>query len=34
MTRASGGSDTPQRNWDNIPDLLRATSGKVAAKDG
>ena len=34
MIRASGGSDTPQRNWNNIPDLLRAMSIKVPVKDG
>ena len=34
MSRASGGPDTPQRNWNDIPDLLRAMSVKVSAKDG
>ena len=29
MIRASGGPDTPQRNWNNIPDLLRAMRVKV-----
>ena len=31
---ASGGPDTPQRNWKNIPDLLRAMSVKVSVIDG
>ena len=29
MSRASGGPDTPQRNWNNIPDLLRTVPVKV-----
>ena len=31
---ASGGPDTPQRNWNNVPDLLRAMPVKVSAKVG
>ena len=27
-------SDTPQRSWNNIPDLLKAMSVKVSLKDG
>ena len=27
-------SDTPQRNWNNIPHLLRAMAVKVPVKDG
>ena len=34
VSRAAGGSDTPQRNWNNIPDLLRTMSVKVSEKDG
>ena len=34
MSRASGGPDTPQRNWNNIPALLRAMPVKVSVKDG
>ena len=34
MSRTSGGSDTPQRNWNNLPDLLRAMPMKVSIKDG
>ena len=26
-------SDTPQRNWNNIPDLLRTMPLKVSVKD-
>ena len=29
---ASGGSDTPQRNRNGIPDLLRAVPVKVSVK--
>ena len=31
---SSGGSDTPQRNWNNIPDLLIVMPVKVSVKDG
>ena len=31
---ASGGRGTPQRNWDNLPDLPRAMPVKVSVKDG
>ena len=34
MSRASVVSDTPQRNRNNIPDLIRAMSVKVSVKDG
>ena len=34
MSCASGGPDTAQRNWDNIPDLLRTMSVKVSVEDG
>ena len=34
MSRASGGSDTPQRNRNNLPDLLRTMPVKVFIKDG
>ena len=34
MSLASGGPYTPQRNWNNIPDLLRTMSVKVSIKDG
>ena len=34
MSRASGGSDTPQRNRNNLPDLLRIMPFKVFIKDG
>ena len=34
MSLASGGSDTPQRNRNNLPDLLRAMPVKVSVKDG
>ena len=35
MSRASsGGPDMPQRNRNNIPDLLRAMVVKVYVKDG
>ena len=34
MSQASGGLDMPQRNWKNIPDLLRVTTVKVSVKDG
>ena len=27
-------SDTPQRNWNNIPDLLRAMPVKISVKHG
>ena len=30
----SGGPDTPQRNWNNIPDLLRTMPVKASVKDG
>ena len=30
----SGGPDTPQRNWNSIPDLLRTMSVKVSVIDG
>ena len=33
MSGASGGLDTPQSNWYNIPDLLRTMSVKVSVKD-
>ena len=34
MSRASGGPDTPQRNWDYPPDPLRAIPVKVSVEDG
>ena len=34
MGRASSCSDTPQRNRNNIPDLLRAMPVKLFVKDG
>ena len=34
MNKASGGSDTPQRNWNYLPDLLRAMPVTVSVKDG
>ena len=34
MSWASGFSDTPQRDWNNIPDFMRAMSVKVSIKDG
>ena len=34
MIRASGGPDTPQRNINNIPYLLRAMPMKASVKDG
>ena len=34
MSRVSGGPDTPQRNWNDIPNLLRAMPVKVSVKDG
>ena len=34
MSWASGGSGTLQRNWNNIPDLLRTMSVKLSVKDG
>ena len=34
MSWACGGSDTPQRNMNNIPDLLRTMPVKVFVKDG
>ena len=30
MSLASGGPGTPQRNWNNIPDLLRTMSAKLS----
>ena len=34
MNGAFGGPDMPQRNWNNIPDLMRAIIVKVFVKDG
>ena len=34
MSRASGGPDTPQRNWNNLPDLQRGMHVKVSVTDG
>ena len=34
MSQASGVPDTPQRNRDNFPDLLRAMPVKAYVKDG
>ena len=34
MSRASGGPDTPQRNRNNLPDLLRTMSVKESVIDG
>ena len=34
MSQASGVPDTPQRNRNNVADLLRAMSVKVSVKDG
>ena len=34
MSQASGVLDMPQRNWNNIPDLLRAMPVKASVKDG
>ena len=34
MNESSGGPDMPQRNKDNIPDLLRAIPVKVSVEDG
>ena len=34
MSGASGGPDTPKKNWNNIPDLLRTMPVKVSVKDG
>ena len=34
MSGASGGPDTSQRNWNNIPDLLRTMSVKVSVIGG
>ena len=34
MSWASGGPNTPQRNRNNIPDLLRTMLLKVSVKDG
>ena len=34
MNLASGGADTPQRNRNNVPDLLRAMLMKVSVKAG
>ena len=33
MRSASGGPDTPQRNWNNVPDLLTAMPVKASVKD-
>ena len=33
MRRASGGPEKPQRNWNNIPDLLRTMSVKISVKE-
>ena len=33
MSQASGGSDTPQRNKNNLPNLLRAMLVKVSVED-
>ena len=33
MSRSSGGPDTPHRNWNNVPDLLRTMSVKVSVID-
>ena len=30
----SSGSDTPQRNWNNPPDILRRIPVKVSVEDG
>ena len=32
MNRASGDPDTPQRNWNNIPDHLRTMPVKLSVK--
>ena len=34
VSRASGVAETPQRKWNNIPDLLRGMPVKVSVKDG
>ena len=34
MSCAAGGPDKRQRNWNNIPYLLRAMLVKVSGKDG
>ena len=34
VSRVSGGSDTPQRSRNHIPDLLRAMPVKLSVKDG
>ena len=34
MSRASSGPDTPQRTWNNIPDLLRIMPVELSVKDG
>ena len=34
MSGAVGGSDTPQRNWNNLPDLLRTIPVKLSIEDG
>ena len=34
MSRASSDPETPQRNRNDVPDLLTATSLKVYVKDG
>ena len=34
MSRASGGPDTPQKNRNDISDLLRAMPVKASVKDG
>ena len=34
MSRDSGGPDTPKRNRNNVPGLLRAMPVNVSVKDG
>ena len=34
MSQASGGPNTPQRNRNNLPDLLRVMPVRVSIKDG
>ena len=34
MTLASGGSNMPQRNWNNLHELLGTMPVKVSVKDG
>ena len=34
MLRVSGGPDTPQRDWNDIPDLLRTMPVKVSVQRG